>query len=221
MCCGNNSTKLPIGPIGPHGPPGAPGPAGPQGPQGDQGLTGPVGPIGLTGPQGNTGATGPQGPIGPPGATGPIGPTGATGPAGQNFVYLSTSSSFIDTQIVGGIAPSVVNYPGAGITITTPGKYLIHVSVNFFRLVYEVARSTSGTAYVHILKNNSTIGQAITFRVTDNAGTFLYSPSMTRLLTLAATDNIKIQISYVSPNTDDYVDADASECWVVAQQIGV
>lgn len=217
MCCGNNSTKLPIGPIGPPGIQGVPGPTGPQGPQGIQGLTGPAGAVGLTGPQGNTGATGPQGPQGP---EGPQGPTGPQGPAGAGFVYYQAKSSIGD--VAAGVDSTNTSYTyAATINIGVTGKYVINVDIDTLRMNYGIARAGAGYVLVHLLKNNSYIGEASLYGIKNLAGALFVSPKLCRFLSLTAGDTLKVSLLYVTAYNDEYADAVNSQTIIIAQQVGV
>lgn len=217
MCCGNNSTKLPIGPIGPPGLQGVPGPTGPQGPQGIQGLTGPAGAVGLTGPQGNTGATGPQGPQGP---EGPQGPTGPQGPAGAGFVYYQAKSSLGDGPE--GVDGTNTSYTyEATINIGVTGKYIVNVDIDVLTMYYNTARSGAGYVLVHLLKNNSYIGESSKYGIRNLAGALIVSPKLCRFLSLTAGDTLKVSLLYVSSFNDEGAGCYYSQTVIIAQQVGV
>lgn len=217
MCCEENSSKLPIGP---PGPPGATGPQGPTGltgatgPAGPQGATGAPGATGLQGPIGLTGAAGPQGPIGPQG------PTGPQGPAGAGFVYYQAKSSIGDVSA--GVDSSNTSYTyAATINIGVSGKYVINVDVDTLRMSYGVARAGAGYVLVHLLKNNSYIGEASTYGIKNLAGALLVSPKLCRFLSLTAGDTLKVSLLYITAYNDEYADASFSQTVLIAQQVGV
>ena len=134
----------PTGPTGAIGPTGVAGPtgiAGPTGPTGIAGPTGAAGPTGIAGPTGPTGAAGEIGPTGPTGATGEIGPTGPTGPGAENSaIYTALDTAPAAAVADGAVIPfgtTAVNGTDAsfdpatnGVTITTPGTYLIQWNAN-------------------------------------------------------------------------------------------
>ena len=203
MCCGNNSTKLPIGPIGPPGIQGVPGPTGPQGPQGIQGLTGPAGAVGLTGPQGNTGATGPQGPQGP---GGPPGPTGPQGPAGAGFVYYQAKSSLEDGAE--GVDGTNTSYTyEATINIGVTGKYIVNVDIDVLTMYYNTKDVIEAKSSKYGIRNL--------------AGALIVSPKLCRFLSLTAGDTLKVSLLYVSNFNDEGAGCYYSQTSIIAQQVGV
>lgn len=217
MCCEENSSKLPIGPpgppgaTGPQGPTGLTGPTGPQGPQGIQGITGQQG---IQGPIGLTGATGPQGPIGPQG------PTGPTGPPGAGFVYYQAKSSLGD--VVDGVDGTNTSYTyAATINIGVTGKYIVNVDIDTLYMNYNIARSDAGRVLVHILKNNTYIGEAATYGIRNLAGALLVSPKLCRFLSLTAGDTLKVSLLYISSYNDEGAGVSYSQTSIIAQQVGV
>lgn len=217
MCCEENSSKLPIGP------PGLPGIQGPQGPTGLTGATGPQGPIG---PQGTTGLQGPQGPIGLTGATGPQGPigpqgpTGPQGPPGAGFVYYQAKSTIGDQSV--GVDGTNTSYTyDATINIAVTGKYIVNVDIDKLAIYYNVARSNAGYVYVHLLKNNSYIGESSQYRIVNLAGVHYVSPKLCRYLSLTAGDTLKVSLLYNSSYNDEGAGAAFSQTVIIAQQVGV
>ena len=217
MCCEENSSKLPIGP---PGPPGATGPQGPTGltgatgPAGPQGATGAPGATGLQGPIGLTGATGPQGPIGPQG------PTGPQGPAGAGFVYYQAKSSIGDTSE--GVDGTNTSYTyEATINIGVTGKYIVNVDIDVLTMYYNTARSGAGYVFVHLLKNNSYIGESSKYGIKNLAGALIVSPKLCRFLSLTAGDTLKVSLLYVSSFNDEGAGCYYSQTSIIAQQVGV
>lgn len=217
MCCEENSSKLPIGPPGPPGPTGPQGPTGltgATGPQGPQGATGAPGATGLQGPIGLTGATGLQGPIGPQG------PTGPQGPAGSGFVYYQAKSTLGD--VADGVNSIVTSYTyAATINIAVTGKYVVNVDIDTLYMYYNTARSDAGKVLVHILKNNSYIGEAATYGITNLAGVKRESPKLCRFLSLTAGDTLKVSLLYISSYNDEGAGVAYSQTSIIAQQVGV
>ena len=96
---------------------------------------------GLPGPPGEQGAPGEQGVPGPAGAQGPAGPQGATGPRGADGLMGPPGSTFVAAEHFGALLPeelddpgdgSLVRLPGTqadGITLSTPGVYLVNARV--------------------------------------------------------------------------------------------
>ena len=217
MCCEENSSKLPIGPPGPPGATGPQGPTGltgPAGPAGPQGATGAPGATGLQGPIGLTGATGPQGPIGPQG------PTGPQGPAGAGFVYYQAKSSIGDTGE--GVDGTNTSYTyEATINIGVTGKYIVNVDIDVLTMYYNTARSGAGYVFVHLLKNNSYIGESSKYGIRNLAGALIVSPKLCRFLSLTAGDTLKVSLLYVSSVNDEGADCYYSQTIIIAQQVGV
>ncbi|HEY4929302.1 MAG TPA: hypothetical protein VIH95_09125 [Acidimicrobiales bacterium] len=109
--------------LGATGAPGAPGSTG------NPGAQGPVGPTGANGAQGPVGPTGADGAQGPAGATGPAGPVGATtyGKFTATFAQPAFPAESVELNHIVDSTPDLTLLFN-GITVTTPGNYLIDFS---------------------------------------------------------------------------------------------
>jgi hypothetical protein len=115
--------------LGATGAPGAPGAPGSPGIPGAQGPVGPAGANGPQGPVGPAGADGAEGAQGPAGPTGPAGPVGATtyGKFTATFAQPAFQGEGVElNHIVDGTPDLTLDL--SGITVTTPGNYLIDFS---------------------------------------------------------------------------------------------